>query len=469
MGRMPAVRTEALEKRMTAFLRERSLLPAGARVLLACSGGVDSVALVHLFHRLAPERRWHLEVAHYDHHSRPSSREDALFVRGVAEQLGLPFILGKAQKPPAGRESAWRRLRYQFLAESARERQLEWVATGHTLDDQAETVLLKGCRFASGSKSFSGMKVSRDLEEGGPTLVRPLLCLKRRALEGYLDKIGVESREDETNRDLRFLRNRIRHRVLPCIERWVDPKASDHLARSALLLSDEDAFLDEACVKQTRRLVTGFSRGFRLDTEGFRSLHVALQRRLLRMVLEVEVKTDLLEQVRTWLLSDQVNLSWELPKGRLACKEGNKALFWKKRQGIALKELVVPGQVVWGHWRIKAEYEDPETALTCARGDLLSAALDADRLELPLRVRPWAPGDRFMPLGLDGTQKLHDFFINQKVPRLRRSTLPLVVSGTDVVWVVGHRIDDQFRIKDSTQRAVKMTAEERIDKEDETR
>jgi len=465
VGRMPVDRSEGLEEAVASFLGERDLLPEGSRVLVACSGGADSTALLQLLCRLAPERQWHLEVAHYDHGSRRTSKDDAAFVREMAEGLRLPFVLGEAQTPPKQRESTWRRLRYRFLAKTARKRQLQWVAVGHTADDQAETVLLKGCRFASGNKSFAGMKVSRKLEEGGPVLVRPLLCLKRKALEGYLDKIGVGSREDETNWDLRFLRNRIRHRVLPCIERWVDPKASDHLARSALLVSDEDDFLDKECAKERRRLVAEFAQGFRVDVEGFQSLHVALQRRLLRMMLDVDVRTDLLDEVRAWILGGQANPPWELPQGRLACKEGDKALFWIERELMAVQELPVPGEVFWGHWRIRAEYAVPERALRSARQDRLSAALDADRLEIPLRVRPWAPGDRFRPLGMEGTQKLHNFFINRKVPRRRRASLPLVVSGTQVIWVVGHRIDDRFRIKDQTRRAVKLTAEEQTYKE----
>lgn len=460
MGGEPVDRTLKIQGFVASFLESKGLLPEGSRILVACSGGVDSTALLYILHRLAPGKNWRLSVAHYDHQVRESSREDAEFVAGMAKNLRIPFFLGQAPKLSGGSESQWREFRYRFLSEVARERTIPWVALGHTLDDQAETVLLRACRFASGSRSLGGMKVLRNLGEEGPKLVRPLLGLKRKALEGYLDKLGVPCREDETNRDLGFLRNRVRHRVLPFLSRWVDPKVSEHLAGSARLMADEDSYLEEECAKERNLLVTESARDFSIHVPGFRSLHVALQRRLLRMLLKSETRTDSLEQVRLWILSQQTNLAHDLPRGLRACKEGDKASFWREQLDVPFTQLQVPGQACWGRWLLRAEYDDSKTAIQAARENPWVAAVRADRLRLPLRIRSWLPGDRFTPLGMCGTQKLHDFFINQKVPRRRRTSVPLVLSESSVVWVVGHRIDERFRVDHETRRTVRITAEE---------
>lgn len=241
------------------------LIPDGSTVLIAVSGGGDSVALLHLLVRYARGRNLSLAVGHLDHGLRRGSRTDRKFVEKLARQLALPCLSDRREVDALRRrgespEEASRRIRRAFLKEAAGRAGADLIATGHTLDDQAETVLMRLVRGA-GAKALTGMA-----ESGPGPFVRPLLGIERDRLRAYLDRRGLEHREDPSNRDLRFDRNRVRRLVLPVLREALNPQAARHLVKAAQRFREDASHLDELADVAFEKAVRRSSEG-RLELE----------------------------------------------------------------------------------------------------------------------------------------------------------------------------------------------------------
>ncbi len=270
-----------------AFLRAcRRLIPEGSGVLAAVSGGGDSVALVHLLRQFAGRRGWRVAVAHLDHGLRRGSRADRLFVERLARGLGLRCVadrreVGALARPGESPEESARRVRRDFLLEAASQTGCERIATGHTLDDQAETILMRLARGA-GPTALTGMSAL-----GPGPFVRPLLELERLELRDHLERKGLDFRDDPTNRDQRFDRNRVRRLVLPALAAALNPRAARHLVQAAGRFREDSRHLDavaEAALEGLSRL----DRRGRLALEASRLVELAptVGKRVARRALE---------------------------------------------------------------------------------------------------------------------------------------------------------------------------------------
>jgi tRNA(Ile)-lysidine synthase len=256
----------------------------GEPILAAVSGGADSVALLHLLHRLAPRRGSRLSVAHLDHGLRRGAAADRRFVERLAASLGLTCVTERRPVAELSRrgespEEAARRVRRTFLLEARRRAGARWIATGHHLDDQAETILMRLVRGA-GATALTGMA-----PVGPGPFVRPLLGIERAELRAWLGRRGIEFREDRSNRDLRFDRNRVRLQVLPLLARTLNPRAARHLVKAARLLREDSLLLDD----QARAALAAISavRGgaVSLDCDALGRLPGPLARRVARLAL----------------------------------------------------------------------------------------------------------------------------------------------------------------------------------------
>lgn len=244
-------------------------------VLAACSGGGDSVALVHLFHRMSPRRRPRIVVAHLDHGLRRGSKADLAFVRALAADLDLPFVSDRREVAALRRkkespEEAARRVRHAFLNEAARRQGATRIALGHTLDDQAETILMRLAR-GSGPSALLGMR-----ENGPGRLVRPLLAIERDALRRWLARRRIAFRDDPSNRDLRFDRNKVRRLVMPVLKARLNPKAARHIVEGMARLR-EDADTLDALAREAAEAVRG-------DAEALARLPRAIAGRVRRLL-----------------------------------------------------------------------------------------------------------------------------------------------------------------------------------------
>jgi tRNA(Ile)-lysidine synthase len=406
--------TRSIRAAVLAFVREHDLLPPGPLVV-AVSGGADSTALLLLLTDLAPQLGLDLHVAHFDHRLRPrESAKDAQFVAELAQSRGATIRVGRAERSPKSEDDA-RELRYAFLRRAARDLGASRIATGHTRDDQAETVLLHATR-GTGLAGLAGMRPLRD------DIVRPLLAIGRADTETVCRDAKIEPRTDRSNTDLRFARNRIRHKVLPELER-INPQARAALAR----LADAAAGAADATRTAAERALDAAmtATGIVLDR-----LEPGARDDALAIAWNRATGRSLAAKHRAALAalasSRDGSAALDLPGGRaireyavLRIETGPAA----SREPAAAVPLVAGRPVRWGGWTF--------TLASHAAGTLSSPAPAAGALV----VRSRRPGDR-----LAGRLriKVQDLFTDAKVPVRARATHPLVATASGAVWwVVG--------------------------------
>ncbi len=364
----------------------------------------------------------------------------------------------------------------RFLTETARQIGAQRIALGHTRDDQAESLLLRLLR-GSGARGLAGIYPVVD-----GLFIRPLLDVRRTAIMAYLRLKRLRYRVDATNRDTGPMRNRIRRRLLPLLNREFNPSAPDVLAQSAGLLRDEDAFLDAIAREEFSRLRRGGEEdAVFLDAAGLAGLPAAIARRVIRLGLEtargdlrrvtlkhVEGSLDLLRRRRpggSLNLPDGCVAALEGPAlrlGRPASGPGRTAGAPRPAVGPAL--CPVPGEVPLAMLglRLRARVVSRESlGHDLRKGGRDRAFLDADLLRGPLLIRARRPGDRFVPMGGPGTRKVKSFLIDRKVKVDDRERIPIVLSGDRIAWVVGHAIDDRFKVTPNTRRILVLEKESR--------
>ena len=461
----------AIERKVRDFVLKMGVLRPGEKALVAVSGGGDSTAMLLALSRLAPAAGWSLTVAHFDHmlRSREEAAEDAAFVSRLSSQLGLPMVCGRgdvARRVKTKGESveqAARVLRYRFLATQARTTGATVVLLGHTLDDQAETVLLHLIR-GSGVDGLAGMRPRSAWPFGrGPDAGRPVLALRREEMRRYCREHRVEPRDDPTNELLLATRNRARHDVMPAL-RGLNPRVDEALARLATAAADDAAVL-RATAENALNAIAQVNDGYlSLDITGFQAIPAALRGRVLRLAVgRVFGSSDDLESVHVDALVRLAGLRSgraSLPHGLVAVRDSKSLTLCRgelpKARAIEEMRLIVPGAAEAGGWRFEAVYAGrPETV--SPRGRLV-AHLDADAVAGGMHIRSRRPGDRVRPLGLGGEKKLQDVFVDAKIPASERDGIPLLVADWGIAWVPGLCIDERARVTESTEQCVRVRA-----------
>jgi len=464
-----------LSERVCRTIDRYRLLPPDAGVLVAVSGGADSTALVYLLCEASSRLGIQLAgLAHFNHLLRGAASDaDERFCQELAGRLGVRFEADRGDVRAAARrrgtsvEDAGRQLRYEFFEEARERTGASHVAVGHTRDDQAETVLLNLLRGA-GTGGLGGMPARRG------SIVRPLLDCTHRELVDWLAESGIPFREDETNRDRRFLRNRVRHEILPALTAVV-PSAPDAIARAAEISRVDAEFLDELAASELARISATPSDGlWALDAAALAAMPTALGRRVARRALGAVPGGEFVGFEHTQRVLDlargavpgPVRLSGQRVSrtaagqlvSALARGRGRKAEEFVGFRTFSPVPLSIPGGTPLGDGReVSCERRPGGMAVLAevlAGGDRATAVVDAD-LVTGLTVRFRRRGDRFRPLGLAGRKTLQDFFVDRKVPRAERDRTPLVVDGDDrVVWVAGHAISGDFRVTAHTRAVV---------------
>ena len=475
---MTSLATRALET-----VGRHALLRDGRRVLVALSGGADSVALLLILREL--ERDGAVVVAgaaHLNHLLRGADADaDEAFCAALAARFDVPFLAGRVDVAALARagkrslEDAARTARYAFLERAADTLDADAIAVAHTKDDQAETFLLRLLRGA-GARGLAA------IHPRAGRVIRPLIDLERAALREYLAAGGQAFREDATNADVSIPRNRVRHELIPLLESRFSPAVVDVLAREAALARDDEDFLQGEAIKLADRIVlTGRTPGpadIHLDIAGLLRAPRALASRVVLGALQRQagsrpIHFDHVERVFA-LAAAGGGGAISLP-GQDAVRSGA-VIVLRRRRSVPLRgrlahrsgeaakgntfafSLSIPGEVALDPQKLTVSAERlPGTDAAqarpmkwAARGTEVGVAAAA--LRLPLAVRSRRPGDRFRPLGAPGARKLQDFFVDRKVPRGERDTVPLVVDASDrIVWVVGQTVAEDFRVTDPSR------------------
>ena len=465
---------------------DQSGVESGSRLIVAVSGGPDSLALVHALWRIGKDRDLRLHGAHLDHGLRGrSSDADAAFVAQTFEGLGIPYTLERADvdamrlRERLSLEDAARRVRHGLFARVADEQGAEAVALGHTRDDQAETVLMHLVR-GSGLTGLRGMAHASQINVAGRKLrlLRPLLRVTRRETAEYCRAIGVEPRLDESNLSLQPTRNRVRLELLPLMEK-MNPAVKESLARLSRSVAVDLDFLEGEVDSAVESTVSARDGIVSIDRKEIFGYHPSVQNHLVRraVLLAKDDLTDLRQshvQEMLRLMSGPAGTALDLPGGlRFAVLYRVATLGPRDRMSCPLPpipgqaSLQVPGETSLGGWRVTTRLVGSSTPPTGqgpddARrptGPRFAETFDLDSLDGELLIRARAPGDRFQPLGMAHSKKLQDFMVDGRIPREWRDSVPLVVSPRGIAWVVGWRVADWARARDDTESALSIEVE----------
>jgi tRNA(Ile)-lysidine synthase len=466
-----------LSDRIRRTVTAHGLFAPGSRVVVALSGGADSVALVYLLRELDGAGELRLAgIAHFNHQLRGDAADaDEAFCSALAANLGVPFEAGRADVRAAARaagrsiEDMARELRYAFLDEAATRMGADAIAVAHTLDDQAETFLLRLIRGA-------GPRGLAAIHPKAGRVVRPLLDVRRAELREYLAARDLPFREDATNEDLSIPRNRVRHQLIPYLEAHFSPGIAGVLAREAAIARDDEARLSVEAIDLARSIVLQTSgpneRGavVRIEAAALTSLPAALRARVARIALEQGAPGRFagygqVERLIAFARSAPAGSAMSLP-GQQAVRAGAFVELGREPSRSGAGEpnsfrfpLSIPGEVVLAPqgWAVSAGPGAPQGAM--APGELAVQVL-ASAVQTPLVVRSRLPGDWVRPAGMGGRRKkLQDLFVDRKVPRAMRDTVPLVVdAGGRIVWVVGEALGEDFRPMDASASVILLKA-----------
>jgi tRNA(Ile)-lysidine synthase len=418
----------------TLIERERMFTP-GCRVGVAVSGGADSVCLLHVLRELAPNWNLHLEVLHLDHGLRgEASKGDAKFVRDLAAGLGLPFHEREAAAFEGNMEQAARAARREFFLEFVRAGRLDRIALGHTRDDQAETVLFRLLRGAGAS----GLAAMSPVTPEG--LVRPLLDTRREEVEAYLAERGVAWREDATNRDTAFSRNRIRHELLPQLVREWNPNLVELLAQTAELAQEDEAYWRAAIERLAPEYLRYDPPAVILDGERLAAAPGSVARRMIRRAVET-VKGDLrsvdfrhIDALLSLAVQDNGDGRVQIPGVDALRSFHQIRLAPPVADGLAGRNwhvaLCVPGET---------SHPDGRSTICVETGGGRGytedgSGADSPGLTAPLELRNWRPGDQYQRVGRSGPEKVKTLFQTAKIPLWERRNWPIVSMGEEIIW-----------------------------------
>ncbi len=465
-------------RRFAEIVKRKRWLNDGDRILVAVSGGPDSVALLFLMMEIAPT--WHLDILafHLNHGLRGEESEgDAQFVRHLCRQLGLTL---KEERAPLAKahglegkgsiQEKARDVRYAAMRRVAENVGARKIALGHTADDQAETVLMWMLRGA-GAAGLAGIPPTRS-----GLFIRPILDFRRSEILSYLRGKGLSFRSDSSNSNIRYFRNQIRHELLPTLQR-LNPGIVRVLGRQADILREEELWFEEWTAETISRLGQFQGNGdIVLERDDVLALPLPLQRRVVRRLVCRLTGTHKAPSFTT--VSDVLDRVVRGPSGSTLVVQGIRVervyhtLRWSRESHHLADSMVfgggsarvpaeglevsIPSIVSWPFTdqaiRVRVFHSQAGQPPGSLRTSPHRAWFDADRFTTPLRLRTWVPGDSFQPLGMQGhRKKLQDFYSDLKVPRSSRRRIPLLVAPEGILWVVGFRSDWRFSATASTR------------------
>jgi len=450
------------------IIRRFSMAEKDETVCVAVSGGPDSTALLFLLNDVREELGVSLSACHLNHCLRGGeSDRDEEFVRKLADRLSIPIkvkAVNVAEKKKSGRgstQSVARELRYAFFNKLLDEGFAQKIAVGHTADDSAETVLMNFLR-GSGAQGLAGIPPIR-----GKRIIRPLIETPRQEILTYLAEKGLEYRIDSSNKSSSYLRNRVRNELIPQLEREYNPALRENLLRLSSIMKDIQIFLSSTAKKEFNSLAADTGDGVQIGAAGLLSLSTALQREVLRLAIEklkgnsLGVSFDHMEDLRRLIIRGKSG-ELDLPGMKICLSEGEVRLSAADSPepspfsyGFTCNSIVYIAETALHIESKKVSKDERSVDKSCK-----TVFVDADRLPTDTVIRSRREGDRFHPLGGVGSKKLKKFLIDAGIPRWQRDRLPLLASGSDILWIAGVRLSDRIKIRPETESVLRLELKE---------
>jgi len=451
---------------------EQQLIEPGDGVVVAVSGGPDSVALLHVLFMLSGQHGWKLCVAHVNHRFRGAESDaEANYVAELAAKWGLPCHIGDIDVPAYIEETsmnsqvAAREKRYGFLHQVAAEQGAQRIAFAHHADDQAETVMMRLLR-GTGPSGLVGMPERR--REKKVELIRPFLRIYKSELVQYCARQGIPYYQDSSNESRKYFRNQIRHDVLPMLKQY-NEQLPESLNRLTELMRAEDDFMDKEAERVFQQIVCKQSDYYSLERPDFKELHVALQRRLIKLILNClcmgldRLEFVVIESIRELILDPQVsNQIFQANEQLYIVREYETVRFqsaapaprsYQYQVDLSANRLKLPEMNADLEYEVQSVQQEAAAHMATA----MDVYLDLDCLQAPLIIRSRRAGDRLEPHGLNGSKKVKDMFIDAKMPFSRRETTPILTDASGrILWIAGFRRSRHALVGPDTQRVLHM-------------
>ena len=442
-------------------INKHSMLKGGETVLVGLSGGPDSVCLLTVLHRIKDDFHLTIRAVYVDHNLRPGETPSEIaFCRDICGKMNVDFrvksvdVKGYVKTYKLNKQEAARELRYKAFYEAAQEASADKIALAHNADDQAETIFMRLVR-GTGPSGLTGIPAKRG------ALIRPLIEIERGEIEDFLESEHIPSVIDSSNLQTDYFRNRFRLMIMPELKK-MNPGLIQSVNRTVSILQEEERYLGIIVTKTLMKMISRKTeRRIELFLSPMEAMDIVILRRVLRRAVN---ETEGLKGIGFIHIEDIIRLIKDgksgdrlyLPKGIRAIKDYSLLVITSEApRQIASYELQVPGEVaiVGAGVVIKASYE--EEAGDFGDGKTM-VVLDAADMHVPLKIKPRKPGDWFYPYGFGKRKKLQDFFVDEKVARDERDSIPLVLSGDDIVWVAGYRADNRFRVSGNTKKFLRL-------------
>lgn len=447
--------------KVISTIKKHYMLSGKEKILVGLSGGPDSVCLLYILNNLKDMFILDLHAVYIDHGLRPEEIPDEIeFCKKFCKRLSVPFISKVidvktyVKEHGLNKQEAARELRYRTFEETAYEVNAHKIALGHTADDQLETFLMRFFR-GSGPAGLSGIPPLRG------SIIRPLIETERKEIEEFLEKQKINYIIDSTNLKKDYLRNRVRYSFIPEIKK-INPHITQTVSRTMDILREEERYLDIIVTKTLMKMICRKTDSrIELFLSPLEAMEKVILRRVLRKAIDVTKGLRGMEFIHIEEMIDLIKYKRQgdrlyLPKGLRVIKDYSTVIITSEiPQRLGTFVLNVPGEVVLKESGAMIIASIADKSGSYGDGKII-AAFDADKTGPVLTLRPRVNGDFFYPLGFGRRKKLQDFFVDEKVPRDERDSVPIVVSGNDIVWIAGYRGDERFKVSEQTREVLKL-------------
>jgi len=452
-----------LIKKIKNFISENSLINENDRILVGLSGGPDSIFLLYILHNYFNNQ---LIIAHINHKLRGIDSDlDEKFIRTISQKLKIPLYVIREDVEKLSNENkksieeVGRDVRFSFFNKILKVENFNKIALGHNLDDNVETILINFIK-GSGMKGLIGIPEKRD------NIIHPIINIKKEEILKYLEENKIEYRIDKTNFETDYLRNKVRNYLLPIIEKEFNKNFKEKILALSNILKVEDKFLDDL-VENIKNDILKFEDDFvKIDLKKLQNLHLSLKRRLIRKVIDHfnkdlrEYPLDHIDKVIS-LENKKTGKEIELPLNLIAVKDKNNIII--ERRDFEIPDFYIEIPDIGSYQEIGMKIELSLVEKISKVKDPFISFFDYDKIELPLKIRKPMFGEKFKPLGLKKEKKIQDFFVDSGIPKSVRWNLPILLDKKDdILWIVGVRISDDYKVTNLTNRVIciKITLED---------
>jgi len=450
---------KATEQKVLRFIKENELYSPGEKVLVALSGGPDSVFLLHFFNKFKNKFKIEIGAAHINHRLRGNdSKRDELFCKAICDELSVPFyILRKdiksySKENKISLEVAGRKIRYEFFEKISSENKYDKIVTAHNADDNAETVLLNLIK-GTGIKGIAGIPVKRN------NIVRPILSLTKKEILDYLNENQFEYRVDESNLSNDFERNFLRNEVIPLIQKNINPAFSNSALNTSLNLQRLNLGLAEIVSGLKSTVKVKFNRIVSIPVDFIKSENKFIIsytiKELIDEIFSVKLESNDLKKI-FMLVKKQSGKSEELSENLIALKERNEIRIVKKSALKNSNEIKIStGSEIKIARKTFSIFEVTRSDVKIGKSKNIEY-ISADGLSSDFIVRTWTEGDKFFPIGMQGSKKISDYLNDIKINSFEKKEQLVLENNAGIVWVIGKRLDDRFKLTPNTKKVLKL-------------